>query len=60
LQLEIDRDPGGGGHGSRRLRQALDERLGPLLPVLVALLARQGRSIEELAGPAAAGALPGS
>lgn len=30
------------------VRDALDERLGPLLPALEALLARQGRSLDEL------------
>jgi riboflavin synthase len=34
------------------VRDALDERLGPLLPALEALLRQQGRSTEELAGPA--------
>ena len=38
------------------VRDALDERLGPLLPALEALLAQQGRSVDELAGPLA---LPG-
>jgi len=31
------------------VRDALDERLGPLLPALQALLAQQGRSIDDLA-----------
>jgi len=30
------------------VRDALDERLGPLLPALQALLAQQGRSVDEL------------
>jgi len=30
------------------VRDALDERLGPLLPALEALLAQQGRSVDEL------------
>ena len=30
------------------VREALDERLGPLLPALEALLAQQGRSIDDL------------
>jgi riboflavin synthase len=34
------------------VRDALEERLGPLLPALEALLAQQGRSADELAGPA--------
>lgn len=33
------------------VRDALDERLGPLLPALEALLRQQGLSAEELAGP---------
>lgn len=35
------------------VRTALEERLGPLLPALEALLRQQGRSVEELARPAA-------
>ncbi len=34
------------------VRDALDERLGPLLPALQALLERQGQSLDDLAGPA--------
>ena len=34
------------------VRDALDERLGPLMPALEALLRQQGLSPEELAGPA--------
>ncbi len=34
------------------VRDALEERLGPLLPALEALLRQQGRSTEALAGPA--------
>ena len=34
------------------VRAALDERLGPLLPALEALLQAQGQSVEALAGPA--------
>jgi len=30
------------------VRDALDERLGPLLPALEALLAQQGRSVDDL------------
>ena len=33
------------------VRDAIDERLGPLLPALEALLASQGRSVDELAEP---------
>ena len=32
------------------VRDALEERLGPLLPALEALLAQQGGSIDELGG----------
>ena len=35
------------------VRDALDERLGPLLPALEALLAQRGLSVDELAGPLA-------
>ncbi|MCC7100960.1 MAG: riboflavin synthase subunit alpha [Rubrivivax sp.] len=35
------------------VREAIDERLGPLLPLLEEMLARQGRSLDELARPAA-------
>jgi len=35
------------------VRDALDERLGPLLPALEALLRERGVALEELAGPAA-------
>ena len=35
------------------VRDAIDERLGPLLPALEALLASQGRSVEDLAQPVA-------
>ena len=35
------------------VRDAIDARLGPLLPALEALLAQQGRSLEELAAPPA-------
>ncbi|MCZ2290750.1 MAG: riboflavin synthase subunit alpha [Burkholderiales bacterium] len=34
------------------VRDAIDERLGPLLPLLEELLERQGRSLDELARPA--------
>ena len=34
------------------VRDALDERLGPLLPALEALLAQQGSSVDELGAPA--------
>lgn len=34
------------------VRDALEERLGPLLPALEALLRQQGQSTEQLAGPA--------
>lgn len=34
------------------VRAAIDERLGPLLPALQALLAQQGKSIDDLAAPA--------
>jgi riboflavin synthase len=34
------------------VRDAIDERLGPLLPLLEALLRRQGTSLDELAAPA--------
>ena len=40
------------------VREALDERLGPLMPALQALLAQQGGSIDDLAGPAAGMVLP--
>ena len=30
------------------VRDALDERLGPLLPALEALLAQQGRNVDDL------------
>jgi riboflavin synthase len=33
------------------VRDAIDERLGPLLPALQALLAQQGRSLDDLAEP---------
>jgi riboflavin synthase len=33
------------------VRDAIDERLGPLLPVLEALLRQQGQSIDDLARP---------
>jgi riboflavin synthase len=33
------------------VRDAIDERLGPLLPLLEALLAQQGKSLDELAAP---------
>jgi len=33
------------------VRDALDERLGPLLPALEALLQQQGRSVDELGQP---------
>jgi riboflavin synthase len=33
------------------VREAINERLGPLLPALEALLAQQGRSVDELAAP---------
>jgi len=33
------------------VREAIDERLGPLLPALEALLRQQGRSLDELAAP---------
>ncbi|MDP3084662.1 MAG: riboflavin synthase subunit alpha [Rubrivivax sp.] len=33
------------------VRDAIEERLGPLLPALEALLRQQGRSVEELAAP---------
>jgi len=33
------------------VRDALEERLGPLLPALEALLAQQGRSVDELGAP---------
>ena len=33
------------------VRDAIDERLGPLLPALEALLASQGRSVDDLAQP---------
>lgn len=39
------------------VRAAIDERLGPLLPLLEEMLARQGRTLDDLARPAA---LPGS
>ncbi len=35
------------------VRDAIDERLGPLLPLLEEMLARQGRTLEDLARPAA-------
>jgi len=35
------------------VRAAIDERLGPLLPALEALLRQQGRSVDDLARPAA-------
>ncbi len=35
------------------VRDAIDERLGPLLPALEALLRQQGQSLDELARPAA-------
>jgi riboflavin synthase len=35
------------------VRAAIDERLGPLLPALEALLRQQGRTLEDLARPAA-------
>lgn len=38
------------------VREAIDERLGPLLPALERLLAAEGRSLDDLARPAA---LPG-
>ena len=53
LNLEIER---GTQVVVDTVRDALDERLGPLLPALEALLAQQGRSVDELAGPLA---LPG-
>jgi riboflavin synthase len=34
------------------VRDAIDERLGPLLPLLEALLRQQGKSLDELAAPA--------
>ncbi len=34
------------------VRDAIDERLGPLLPVLEALMREQGKSLEDLAAPA--------
>lgn len=34
------------------VRDAIDERLGPLLPLLEGLLAQQGKSLDELAAPA--------
>jgi len=34
------------------VRDAIDARLGPLLPALEALLAQQGQSLDELAAPA--------
>jgi riboflavin synthase len=33
------------------VRDALDERLGPLMPALEALLKAQGSSVDELARP---------
>lgn len=36
------------------VRAAIDERLGPLMPALEALLAQQGSSVDELARPAQA------
>jgi riboflavin synthase len=33
------------------VRDAIDERLGPLLPALEALLRQQGQTIDELARP---------
>lgn len=33
------------------VRSAIDERLGPLVPLLEGLLARQGKSLDELAAP---------
>ena len=33
------------------VRSAIDERLGPLLPLLEGLLAQQGKSLDELAAP---------
>jgi riboflavin synthase len=36
------------------VREAIAERLGPLLPALQALLAQQGRTLDELAAPLAA------
>ena len=35
------------------VRDAIDERLGPLLPALEALLRQQGVSLDDLARPAA-------
>ena len=35
------------------VRAAIDERLGPLLPALEALLRQQGASVDDLARPAA-------
>jgi riboflavin synthase len=34
------------------VRAALDERLGPLLPALEALMRQQGKTVEDLAAPA--------
>jgi riboflavin synthase len=45
LNIEIER---GTQVVVETVRDALDERLGPLLPALEALLARQGRSVDEL------------
>jgi len=33
------------------VRSAIDERLGPLLPLLEGLLRQQGKSLDELAAP---------
>ncbi|ODU09831.1 MAG: riboflavin synthase subunit alpha [Rubrivivax sp. SCN 71-131] len=35
------------------VREAIDERLGPLLPLLEEMLARQGRTLDDMARPAA-------
>jgi riboflavin synthase len=34
------------------VRAAIDERLGPLLPALEALMRQQGKTVEDLAAPA--------
>ena len=41
------------------VREALDERLGPLLPLLQAWLQQQGRSLDELAAPLPGVSAPG-
>ena len=48
-EVEAEVQPGQGR--PELVRDALDERLGPLMPALEALLKAQGSSVDELAQP---------